>query len=156
MPCSSALLRHAECCPWGHTVVFVDSAYLASRLRSVSDAPVRRLRSWQQSNTESLIELLASVGSAEKLRAKPAMGSQLCLDLPQGRVLVDQPLSPLVISLPCLLSGLAPLQLNGAQSLYARHCPRFCVCGVTRWDARDELGREVLVMPTDQTKYLSV
>jgi hypothetical protein len=56
------------------------------------------LRSWQQSNTESLIELLASLWSAEKLRAKPAMGWQLCLDLPQGRMLVDQPLGPLVIT----------------------------------------------------------
>jgi hypothetical protein len=27
---------------------------------------------------------------------------------------------------------------------------------VTRWDTRDELGREVLVMPTDQTEDLSV
>jgi hypothetical protein len=67
-------------------------------------------------------------------------------------MLVDQPLGPLVISLPCLLPGLAPVQLNGAQSLYARHWPRFGVCRITRWDARDELGREVLVMPTDQTK----
>jgi hypothetical protein len=32
-----------------------------------------------------------------------APGSQLCLDLPQGRMLVDQPLGPLVINLPCLL-----------------------------------------------------
>ena len=102
-----------------HTVVFIDLTYLASRLRSVSDAPVHRLRSWQQSNTESLIELLASLRSAEKLRAEPAVGSQVCLDLPQGRMLVDQPLSPssLVSNLPCLLPAHDPLQLNGAQSL---------------------------------------
>jgi hypothetical protein len=28
--------------------------------------------------------------------------------------------------------------------------------GFTWWDTRDELGREVLVMPTDQTEDLSV
>jgi len=50
-------------------IVFVDLTCLASRLGSVADAPVRRLRSWQQSNTESFIELLASLWSAEKLRA---------------------------------------------------------------------------------------
>jgi hypothetical protein len=61
-----------------------------------------------------------------------------------------------MINLPCLLPALAPLQLNGAQSLYARHCPRFGVCRVTWRDTRDELGREVLAMSADQTKYLSV
>jgi hypothetical protein len=95
MPCSSALLRHAECRPWGPycRVRRLDIPCIAPQ-KCVSDAPVHRLRSWQQSNTESLIELLASLWSTEKLRAKPAMGSQLCLDLPQGRMLVDQPLGP--------------------------------------------------------------
>ena len=83
----------------------------------MSDAPVHRLRSWQQSNTESLIELLASLRSAEKLRAEPAVESQVCLDLPQCRMLVDQPLNPLVGNLPRLLPAHDPLQLNGAQSL---------------------------------------
>jgi hypothetical protein len=84
------------------------------------------------------------------------MVSQLCLDLPQGRMLVDQPLGSLVIVLRCPHPALAPLQLNNAQGLYARHCPRFRVRRVTWWDTRDELGREVLVMPTDQTEDLSV
>ncbi len=100
--------------------------------------------------------MLASLWSAGKLRAKPAMGSQLCLDLPQGRMLVDQPLGPLVIDLRCLHPALAPLHLNDARGLYARHCPRFRVRRVTWWDTRDELGREVLLMPTDQTEDLSV
>ena len=122
--CHAVLNRFAL---WGvvrgvHTVVFIDLTYLAARLRSMSDAPVHRLRSWQQSNTESLIELLASLRSAEKLRAEPAVESQVCLDLPQGRMLdvsllVDQPLSPLMSNLPRLLPARNPLQLNGAQSL---------------------------------------
>ncbi len=89
-----------------HTIVFVDLTYFASRLGGVADAPVRRLWSWQQSNAESFIELLASLWGAEKLRAKPAMWPQLCLDLPQGRMLVDQPLCPLVMGLPCLRTSI--------------------------------------------------
>ena len=120
MPCSSALLRPAGCRPWGpygrvHKLDIPCSA--PQKCVECSSPPAAVVAAVEYRLAESLIELLASLRSAGKLRAEPAVESQVCLDLPQCRMLVDQPLNPLMSNLPCLLPAHNPLQLNGAQSL---------------------------------------